>query len=822
MELNVEQRRLVQSKPNGNMLIRGAAGSGKTTVAVNRIPYLLNHYCFAKDDKLLMVTFNKTLIKYIKYVYDKVEEENRLDYESLFGSNKNKLELKTIDGLIYKYYKKYKEKNNLKLEIMNDPTQRLDIISNCIAKLKKVYPDVKILDQKNCRFLIDEIEWIKSCNYLDFSVYKDVDRIGRMSKQKSDAPQKLAKNSRVREAIFKLMELYDKEMRKNNVIDFKDMGLLALKYVKNNKVNKYTHIIIDESQDLTRVQLEVLAHLYAGKSYSSITFVADTAQSIYSHAWLVRGRSFSSIGFDMTGKSNSLAKNYRTTTQIAQAAYSLIENDENIVDDDNFVKPSLIDKQGKYPSYKFFKDDLQELQYIANEIKENLSKKYDYRDIAVVARTKIQLDNISKYFLKNDIPHTVFKSKDVIEFESNKVKLLTLHSIKGLEFKVVMIVGVNKNVLPINNQGVVDAQFHKTMERKLLYVGMTRATELLYISSSRRKSEFIDDIDYRYLILKPNCKFRKFHDVNIDEYIFKDNIIDLYSNEEKVRQWMLKELMEVYKYPKQLIDIEYTVNNFSNIGKVDICVSIYSNKRRVPYIFIELKRRGKNIQNGIEQLKSYMSCSKNCQYGIVTDGNDIIILDNEFEVIDDIPEFNVLMLPSSIETFEYNDLIHNRTLEFVRDFENIKDIIVETDPKDNENIEDKEYTSESLRKFTIFNNIAAGKPIFINSEIQGEFYLPKEWFNPMNEYFILKVKGDSMIDAGIDDEDLVVIERQDSVNNRDIAAVDVDGNATLKRVMPMGDTVLLISENNAYEPMQVQSNSVKIIGKAVGVIKNKS
>lgn len=44
MELNVEQRKLVQSKPNGNTLIKGVAGSGKTTVAVNRIPYLLNHH----------------------------------------------------------------------------------------------------------------------------------------------------------------------------------------------------------------------------------------------------------------------------------------------------------------------------------------------------------------------------------------------------------------------------------------------------------------------------------------------------------------------------------------------------------------------------------------------------------------------------------------------------------------------------------------------------------------------------------------------------------------------------------------------------------
>ncbi len=92
----------------------------------------------------------------------------------------------------------------------------------------------------------------------------------------------------------------------------------------------------------------------SGKDYSSILFVADTAQSIYDASWLIKGRSFTSIGLDMTGKSNSLAKNYRTATQIAEAAYSLIQGDGEIMGDDNFVKPSLIDKQGTYPVFRRF------------------------------------------------------------------------------------------------------------------------------------------------------------------------------------------------------------------------------------------------------------------------------------------------------------------------------------------------------------------------------------------------------------------------------------------------------------------------------------
>ena len=85
-------------------------------------------------------------------------------------------------------------------------------------------------------------------------------------------------------------------------------------------------------------------------------FVADTAQSIYSTSWLVKGTELYQhrFGYDKE-VAHLLQKNYRTTTQIAEAAYSLIREDSDIVNDDNFVKPSLIDKQGIYPVFARYK-----------------------------------------------------------------------------------------------------------------------------------------------------------------------------------------------------------------------------------------------------------------------------------------------------------------------------------------------------------------------------------------------------------------------------------------------------------------------------------
>lgn len=59
-------------------------------------------------------------------------------------------------------------------------------------------------------------------------------------------------------------------------------------------------------------------------------------------SWLVKGRSFANVGFDVKGRSNMLAKNYRTTTQISETAYSLLEKTPNIIEDENFNFLSLV------------------------------------------------------------------------------------------------------------------------------------------------------------------------------------------------------------------------------------------------------------------------------------------------------------------------------------------------------------------------------------------------------------------------------------------------------------------------------------------------
>lgn len=63
----MEQRKIIELEPAGHSLIKGTAGSGKTTVAIRRVGFLQNHYCPEKDDSVLLIIFNKTQLKYVKF-----------------------------------------------------------------------------------------------------------------------------------------------------------------------------------------------------------------------------------------------------------------------------------------------------------------------------------------------------------------------------------------------------------------------------------------------------------------------------------------------------------------------------------------------------------------------------------------------------------------------------------------------------------------------------------------------------------------------------------------------------------------------------------
>ena len=206
---------------------------------------------------------------------------------------------------------------------------------------------------------------------------------------------------------------------------------------------------------------------------------------------------------------------------------------------------------------------------------------------------------------------------------------------------MVMIVGLNDKYMPLKSfaNEFEDSDFVESMDRKLLYVGMTRATDQLFLTSYGNPSKFIKDISCKYLRINSKSNFRKLHRINIDEYLFTYKIDDIYRNEEVTRQWIINELINRYGYPKELIDVEVKVNIETKAETIDVVIYFYENKNKIPFIFIKTNRLGIGTERELLHLKEYMSNYDTIKYGIVTDGNEIVIINDDFKEIDDIPCF---------------------------------------------------------------------------------------------------------------------------------------------------------------------------------------
>jgi repressor LexA len=123
----------------------------------------------------------------------------------------------------------------------------------------------------------------------------------------------------------------------------------------------------------------------------------------------------------------------------------------------------------------------------------------------------------------------------------------------------------------------------------------------------------------------------------------------------------------------------------------------------------------------------------------------------------------------------------------------------------------------ATRQVPILGRVPAGKPLITEESVEGLMGLPAELAR--GETFVLKVKGDSMIDAGILDGDYVIIRHQEIAENGEIVCAMINGEATLKRFRKKGDVVTLQAENKSYPTMTISRGEFSIVGKMVGLIR---
>jgi repressor LexA len=127
---------------------------------------------------------------------------------------------------------------------------------------------------------------------------------------------------------------------------------------------------------------------------------------------------------------------------------------------------------------------------------------------------------------------------------------------------------------------------------------------------------------------------------------------------------------------------------------------------------------------------------------------------------------------------------------------------------------------EGVRRVPIVGTVAAGNPVFADENLEGYLRVSERYLKN-GEYFALRIKGDSMINAGILDGDMAIIARQNTVREGDIVVALInDENATLKRFYQEKNRIRLEAENPAFKTRYVQKRNVVILGRLAHVMRS--
>jgi DNA helicase-2/ATP-dependent DNA helicase PcrA len=609
MDFNSNQIKAINHN-TGNCCVIASAGSGKTTVLVNRIKTLVNIHKISQE-KILGITFSKKAADNMK---------NKL------GEEYKNVNIGTFHAVGYKMLKEQKIISQ-NVQVIKEWERKNLINYICVKELRieEKEEDVKYKE------LIKFISTQKN-NLLDYN-----DDLLKTT----DIPYNI-------KTMRKIYKLYEIQKAKDYKIDFDDMlfetykMLYSNKQIRKNYQNQFQFILNDEFQDVCRSQYEIVRLL--GVTNNNVFCVGDSLQNIYEFRGADNNYilNFHKDWLDSTVI--NLNTNYRSSDNIVRYSNKLVKNMKETSHE--FYIESVADKNSyKNPQFNVYRDEANEASSIADIIL-NLKDTYEYNDFAVLTRTNFQLqavemalhnknipyegvngqtfynlkeiqdmisflrlandtsddeaylkiyntpnrylgkvfieeistyakkyklslyDSMQKFprcsewryvnginiilkliqkirkkknynvgeiinIIREDLNYDKFISKELTENNdnnekienldvlvnrgvsynnikgflvdiddiliaqkedvngsNNKVKLMTMHRSKGLEFPIVFLPGVNDNILPHSRSN------NENEERRLLYVGMTRAEKELYISSTKTYNGKNSDISF--------------------------------------------------------------------------------------------------------------------------------------------------------------------------------------------------------------------------------------------------------------------------------------------------------------------------------------
>lgn len=365
-DLNENQKRAVQHK-DGPMMVLAGPGSGKTMVITYRLKNLIQQFQI-QSNRILVITFTKAASEEMRQRFDQIARVHHIQSTGVSFGTFHAIFfriLRSIYGYTIEQVLREDEKENILREIIRGQNLSYEDEQDFLTEIKT---EISLMRNE----LMDIAHYhAMSCST---DVFRDIVRLYEQAKQ---------------------------EMRK---IDFDDMICLCYETLKANPAvltwwqNRFQYILIDEFQDINRVQYETIKLL--AEPQNNLFIVGDDDQSIYKFRG-ARPEFLLQFPKDFPNtKTITLDINYRSTQKILHASYNVIKNNKQRYE----KKMKTIHEKGQMPTIIEIEDSQAEAILVANQIQKLYQKGISLEEVAVLFRTNIQARSFIDIFLDYNLP----------------------------------------------------------------------------------------------------------------------------------------------------------------------------------------------------------------------------------------------------------------------------------------------------------------------------------------------------------------------------------------------------------------------------------
>ena len=457
LKLDEDQLKLTEWALKGPTMVKGGAGTGKSTVALYRIKTHLERPSATGAEKVLFTTYTRALMTASRQLLGQLLTPDQL----------LRVRVATCDEIAREIVASTRKVGQF--GYTGADIEALKTVRNTFEPPGSSSFDrrlrAQVLQKLTDRYLMEEFEWIiegRSLATLDD--YLSAARPGRGYSLREG----------VRESIWALYQAFAAEVARRKFERFSTIRCEALRIVQSSRwTGHYDFVLVDEVQDLAPSALCLMAEIAVTEE--GIFFAADDKQSLYSrnYSWaVVHPR------LQFKGRTAILRRNYRSTAELDKAAFEVLRSAENTED----YSRSQSVNNGPMPVLLKGVAEGSEGEWAARFIRQMARHlRMKISSAAVLVPNKSVGQVIAGEISTAGVPAQFFAGRE-LDLKADVVKVMTMHSAKGLEFPIVTLAGFVYGTyqFPVSEENGLYEEW-LTNERKLLYVGMTRAMRGLMV-----------------------------------------------------------------------------------------------------------------------------------------------------------------------------------------------------------------------------------------------------------------------------------------------------------------------------------------------------